>query len=215
MSRNSVREFPAPRHPSFGKPMWCKWCGEKIPIEIDGNRSTQRLWHPACVYQFELHTRLAVQKYFLIKRDSQRCAWQDCGAPPERWLRGYELHRTQGLGWLEDDYLATLWPRCDIPWREQTAEQKATGWHIEIERVCALEVDHRVPLWSVAHLDDDERRPYFGPGNLWLLCPLHHKAKTKAEAAQRANAKRSKIRDKAAQLAFEIECSTGKAICRK
>lgn len=48
------------------------------------------------------------------------------------------------------------------------------------------EVDHRAPLWSIAHLPDEERRWYFGPGNLWLLCPAHHKAKTADEAALRA-----------------------------
>jgi hypothetical protein len=52
------------------------------------------------------------------------------------------------------------------------------------------EVDHRVPLWKVADLPDDERRPYFGPGNLWLLCREHHKGKTKQEAADRAQLRR-------------------------
>lgn len=49
-----------------------------------------------------------------------------------------------------------------------------------------LEVDHRTPLWKVRHLPDDERRPYYGPKNLWRLCDPHHGAKTKAEAAERA-----------------------------
>lgn len=61
------------------------------------------------------------------------------------------------------------WPGCDARGRE---------------------VDHRVPLWKVAHLPPDQRRPYFGPANIWLLCQRHHKAKTKLEAAERAQARR-------------------------
>lgn len=56
-----------------------------------------------------------------------------------------------------------------------------------------LEVDHRVPLWAVADLPDDERRPYYGPRNLWLLCATHHKAKTREEAAQRAARRRRAV----------------------
>lgn len=53
-----------------------------------------------------------------------------------------------------------------------------------------LEVDHKIPLFSVRDLPDDERRKYYGPGNLWLLCKAHHKAKSAREAAQRAEAAR-------------------------
>lgn len=53
----------------------------------------------------------------------------------------------------------------------------------------ALEVDHRRPLWS---LTDDERDDldWWLLGNLQLLCPDCHKAKTKREAADRAALRR-------------------------
>ena len=51
-----------------------------------------------------------------------------------------------------------------------------------IERVSALEVDHVVPLWKVALMPRELRRPYFGPDFLQLLCDRCHKIKTKAEA---------------------------------
>jgi 5-methylcytosine-specific restriction endonuclease McrA len=99
--------------------------------------------------------------------DKRRRSWhEDCA-------KTYLLHSDQGVqlsflrkrdGWL------CAWPGCE-------------------QRGC--EVDHRVPLWSVAHLPDDERRPYFGPDNLWLLCREHHAAKTKREAADRAQLRRS------------------------
>lgn len=61
-----------------------------------------------------------------------------------------------------------------------------------------LEVDHRVPLWLVAHLPDDLRRPFYGPDNLWLLCSRHHTEKTAAEAAVRAAIKRGELTPPAA-----------------
>jgi hypothetical protein len=54
----------------------------------------------------------------------------------------------------------------------------------EVER--GLELDHRVPLWKVRDLPDHKRLPFYGPGNLWLLCAPHHTAKTSREAGERA-----------------------------
>lgn len=51
------------------------------------------------------------------------------------------------------------------------------------------EVDHVTPLWRVRHLAPAERRPYFGPTNLQLLCYRHHKEKTAREAGERAQEK--------------------------
>lgn len=49
-----------------------------------------------------------------------------------------------------------------------------------------VEVDHVTPLWRVRDLPPEERRPYFGPTNLQLLCTEHHKEKTGREAGERA-----------------------------
>lgn len=172
--------------------MWCKWCGDQIPVEIDGKRSTQRLWHPACADEYNLHTRYAEQYDFLVRRDGERCALCPEGTPlPMRWKHGEVIRITRESCWGWDrgtaDWAEVFWNRPDGSWRDYTDEERAVGEHMEIERVSALEVDHKTPLWSVADLPDDERRWYFGPGNLWLLCPTHHKAKTKREAAQRAH----------------------------
>jgi 5-methylcytosine-specific restriction endonuclease McrA len=101
-----------------------------------------------------------------------------------------------GVGYWPDREAAeqhrlTHWPRPQGRWADITREERATGEYQEIERVCALEVDHKVPLWSVAHLPPDERRPFFGPGNIWLLCPRCHKDKSRREAAERAAMKRA------------------------
>lgn len=113
--------------------MFCKWCDRAIPVLIDGKKSTQRMWHPDCAHEFNLHTRPDQQFMHLVRRDGRVC--QTCRQNPI-------------------DYI--------------------------------LEVDHRVPLWSVAHLPDEERRWYFGPGNLWLLCTRCHALKTRREAGERA-----------------------------
>ena len=55
------------------------------------------------------------------------------------------------------------------------------------DRLTPLEVEHRIPLWKVRHLPDDQRRWYYGLGNLWLLCRTCHKPKTRHEAAERAH----------------------------
>lgn len=76
-------------------------------------------------------------------------------------------------------------------------EFRREHWHRvvywEVERRTALELDHRYPLWAVQHLDPDRRRPFYGPRNLWLLCPTHHKAKTAREAAIRADLKAARL----------------------
>lgn len=54
-----------------------------------------------------------------------------------------------------------------------------------------LQVEHDVPLWKVADLPPDERRPYFGPDNLRLRgTECCHRAKSAREAAERAQMRR-------------------------
>jgi hypothetical protein len=55
-----------------------------------------------------------------------------------------------------------------------------------LSEVSALEVDHVVPLWKVALMPIELRRPFFGPEFLQLLCFDCHKIKTGEEAAERA-----------------------------
>jgi hypothetical protein len=168
----------------------CKWgCGRPV-------LKPALYWHKECFEAYALHTRLDHQYAFLVNRDGQRCAMKGCGAAPVKWQRGYVMTLTaDDLRFRRNEpdmiaWAAELWPRPPGRWADLTDEQRATGEHQGIERVCALEVDHRVPLWEAAHLPDDERRWYFGSENLWLLCPACHKAKTKREAADRAAQRR-------------------------
>lgn len=146
---------------------WCRWCGGEITL----GRVKQRSWHdgregePDCLLEYYLHSRRDHQFRHVEARDGRRC-W-DCGESPERWLRKGEVSMgVQG------------WPRGEPLPR-----------YSEVERVTALQVDHEVPLWAVAHLPDDERRPFFGPKNLRLRCDPCHKLKTAREAGERARAR--------------------------
>lgn len=194
-ARFGARYFPEPRGEHYGQLMWCKWCDRPIPEVIAGKRSTQRLWHPECKDQFFLHTRLEHQFAFLVGRDGERCAWPKCGCSPTKWRAGPVIRLTVEPGrpiyWgtpeEQAEWASRLWTRPQGRWADLTKEEWETGAQQDIDRVCALEVDHRVPLWAVAHLPDDARRAYFGPGNLWLLCPAHHRAKTAQEARLRAD----------------------------
>lgn len=180
--------MPAGKWPGAGT---CKWCRKPI-LNPNGTVNTRRYWHPACADDYNLHTRLDCQFAFLVDRDGKRCA--QCGESPERWLAGQVITVVQWGQWTDGgmpDYLAELWPRPSGTWADRTPEERATGDQTPIERTHDLQVDHRVPLWAVAHLPDDQRRVYYGPRNLWLLCTPCHKAKTADEAARRARLRRA------------------------
>lgn len=205
LQRDRIRKVPFPTWPNKGK-SWCVWCGERIYVDAgkkgSGSPNMRARWHKACVHDYNLHSRLETQFDHVARRDGLKCSWEGCGASPQRWHNlgestirhirevpsfkhlgplGSEEHQEAIRAWYHDNPL----PR-----------------YTEIERRTALELDHRVALWKVQDLPDDQRRPYFGPRNLWLLCPAHHKLKTKREAAERAAIKRKaahalSIRDRA------------------
>ncbi len=166
----TVRAFPAPKHPPQPHP-WCRWCGGAI---VHG-RAKQRSRHdgredePNCALAYALHTDRETQFAHVEARDGRKC--RDCGEAPEKWLRGAET---------------VIWGA----FTRHGAEYVDRTRYTPVERVTALELEHGVPLWSVAHLPDDERRPFFGPTNLRLLCPDCHKPKTAREAGQRGKVNR-------------------------
>lgn len=194
--RDRVRKVPFPDHPKRGVG-WCCWCGEEIIVEEGkkgaGQRSKRASWHPGCVHQYNLHSRLETQFRFVEKRDGLRCSWPGCGASPERW----HSDRIDCVDWNSPARPPTPWSpnrkrTGRAYWRAVEEWRRGEGMPLvywQIERRTALELDHRVPLWSVVDLPDEERRFYFGPGNLWLLCAHHHRAKTRDEAKQRARVK--------------------------
>ena len=134
-------------------------------LHVEGGKAGQpnrrRAWHPECIGIYKLHAWPEVKLAFVRKRDGAKCF--QCGAKPNKWLRA----------------------------RRESTDRTTRGRYVRVKRVTALELDHTVPLWSINHLPPDQRRPFHGPDNLRLLCASCHLAKTIAEAALRADRKRS------------------------
>lgn len=142
----------------------CRWCGEAILHETGpkaGKPNRRRAWHPSCVEAYRLAAWRKRQIKFVRKRDGACCA--ACGDAPKKWLAS----------------------------RRNSIDRETRARYVRVRRACALELDHTVPLWSIAHLPPDEQRAYYGPENLKLLCPACHRAKTAREAAERAERKRA------------------------
>lgn len=140
----------------------CRWCGEPILHERGPKAGTPMLprsWHPECVTTYKLHAWPAVQTAFVRKRDGDRCAV--CGDSAQKWNRGRTMY----------------------VWAPKPEDRTSV---CEIDRVSALELDHRTPLWSIQDRPTTERVWFYGPENLQLLCPLHHAEKTRREAGERA-----------------------------
>lgn len=189
-AKTAHRRVPMPEV----EPGHCRWCARPI-IATKGKHIGQpdprRSWCRGCFREFNLHSYHFAQSCFLRERDGDHCA--ECGEnPPPRWfpVEGGAVHCLDwSHGTNDADFLRELWKREDAPyWR-------GLGMYCPVTMRAMLQVDHVVPLWKVALLDDPSvdiwaRRRWFGPDNLQLLCPIHHKAKSKAEAAERAALKR-------------------------
>lgn len=184
----AIRSVPLPE--GWKKAGTCRWCLEPIVAK----RAKQMHWHPACKTEWLLHSDLDTQFRFLVDRDGGHCG--ECKETAQRWGHSsfpIRINSNEGWGYGRDfrEHRHEYWPRPEGRWIDLSDEERATGDHTLVYRVHALQVDHRVPLWSVAHLPPDARRPYFGPRNLWLLCKGCHAAKTRTEAARRARLRKA------------------------
>jgi hypothetical protein len=179
------RAFPRPSGGMRGRRGHCAWCGDGITTL----NASRRGWHdgrdgePDCLLTFFLHTRPAQQYAHVAARDGEVC-W-DCKGAPLKVVRGQEV-------WTYGDYER---PQDWRDWHGDLGPKGAVigqlvGRYCQVEIKIGLEIEHEMPLWLVAHLPDEERRPYFGPGNLRLRCTRCHKAKTKREAGERAKGNR-------------------------
>jgi len=75
------RKVPIP-YPNVGRG-YCKWCGREI-LELNGQRSKRRLWHPDCVAEYDKlvrpHRWVRARDLKTIPGTNQKaiyCAW--CG----------------------------------------------------------------------------------------------------------------------------------------
>lgn len=167
-----VRVFPMPvfaDHPQN----WCRWCG----LEIVHGRANQRSWHDgrldesSCTIQRDLHIHRDTQFAHVANRDGKKCF--DCEGAPERWIK--------------DHWLTYVWMDRE---KENWPPGEPAPHYIGIRRTTALELEHTVPLWKVAHLPPESRRKFFHVENLRLRCQDCHSAKTAKEAGDRAHTER-------------------------
>lgn len=192
----SIRRVPFPEWPpEQSGPGRCRWCGEIVRHRSgkrEGLINTRAHWHRECLEDFYLHSRLEQQFGYVERRDGLKCAWPGCGAEPAKWHNLGECveMRTDRPSFLWAGPVGSdAWLAASHAWSRENPNNRYTM----VERRTALELDHRYPLWAVQHLDPDRRRPFYGPRNLWLLCPEHHKAKTAREAALRADLKAGRL----------------------
>ena len=168
----SRRQFPG--YP-FPKAPWgtCVWCGDKI-FKPDGAPDLRRRWHKgrgdeaACLHDFYLHTRREDQLDHLVERDGPGC--RRCGKIVGGW--------TRPLGDAELGLSPDALRARSVVWRDRLHPRVYVGNFNWANWRSGLEVDHEIALYLVSDLEDDLRRPFFGPGNLQALCSDCHERKT-------------------------------------
>jgi len=159
-----------PLFDSVKQPGYCRWCAR--PIWLDGHRrqvNRRRSWHPRCLGEYFLLTRPDVQREAVLERDQGRC--YICGnVAPTIYRCPYGKNPVLAIdGDERREYVEIVW---------------TLDWQVE----------HKVPLWKVAHLPDAERIKYFLLDNLGTACtrPCHER-KTAEENAERAKLERVRI----------------------
>lgn len=153
----------------------CRWCGEPIAprLKKDGApHAVQAAFHGRgegdCGAEYR--ACFGAQNFYsaIAKRDGAKC--RACGVQPWSWwpCRGDKRH--------PEVVYQSGWP-----------DSRAVPYTPVEYRIVGLEVDHVVPLWKVATLDQPKRRFYFLPENMQILCTPCHARKTAGEAAERAH----------------------------
>lgn len=158
--------------PGFGSKNqkgWCRWCSKEIWKDFPTRKLANRTWHDTCLGEYFILTRPSAMRDAVRDRDKGRCC--DCGeVAGVKAMKGVE-----GI-WIDDRKWGSR-RYTEVIWVEQ--------W----------QVDHEVPLWSVAHLPDAERVKFFTIWNARTRCTDCHKKKTAREAAQRAKIGRIRSTD--------------------
>jgi 5-methylcytosine-specific restriction endonuclease McrA len=157
----------------------CRWCGK--PVDPATGRF---LWHDDCHAEFYIIMFPDSARRAVEQRDHGVCF--DCG---EDWSERYVL-RPSGITFTMSGDLGMDWDDPGV--REQYHADRRLGFwsYSELVWVSLWHVDHKVPLWKVAHLPALKRLVFFMLGNMVTRCHRCHAIKTKEEAAERAHFKR-------------------------
>lgn len=161
-------------NPAYKRPTWSGACSEprgEVPQAM-----REALWaanRAEKARKDDLRAHRTVPMFHEGKGDGW-CRW--CGTPVPKPRRTW--HKDCLRHYLQHSDMQAQY--------NHLAKTRGRGCAVEGCASDGAEVDHVVALWKVRALPDRERRPYYGPANLQLLCHRHHKQKSATEAAYRA-----------------------------
>lgn len=177
----------------------CRWCG--LPVEErTAHHGMLKFWHDACEAIFHIIIRPDSARRAVFARDKGICF--DCG---EDWSQMSVFRPAYPVGkhWILPDMDPEHYSPGRTPgsWCQLSHEYEERGIlanrrnairypYVELQVISLWHVDHKIPLWKVAHLPPAKRIIYFMLENLITRCERCHHFKTKAEAAERAKYKR-------------------------
>lgn len=157
----------------------CRWCAKATD---DGSTM-----HEACEIERAIvmgHRPITLRELRL--RDGCYCGC-GCGTvlfkPKTHTHRGFTINRS--------DPEMVSWAKSFAPERPAgTVSYGLVLTPVKWVEAVKVQIEHRTPLWQVAHLPDEERIEYFKLPNLWLWTVDCHKRKTAGEATDRAKQNR-------------------------
>jgi hypothetical protein len=156
----------------------CRWCGEPTD-ELTPTTKKPRKWHASCEAVVRMLSRTDVLRWQVEQRDHGICA--ECG---EDWSERYKIRpefpKTVDDGQVHhfiENFPSSIWGDFRVMWNPVIYVSR---WHVE----------HKVPLWKVAHLPAAQRIKYFLLDAVKTVCDECHAHKTRKESAERAKIKR-------------------------
>lgn len=164
----------------------CDWCGlpqeERTPV-----RKQLKLRHSVCDTELNIVQNPAAARAALWVRDSGVCA--GCGGDfafahhyvPER----KRPDGTAGTSFAFNNDRTGHWFADDSAVLGRGANAVLGVLFTPVRSISMWHVDHKVPLWKVAHMPAIERVAFFKLPNLQTLCDQCHERKSAKETAER------------------------------
>ncbi|MBI1213596.1 MAG: hypothetical protein GC190_19230 [Alphaproteobacteria bacterium] len=156
----------------------CDWCG-KPRSDRTPKRNALRKRHYACEDEITIICRPDVARRYVFDRDHGICF--DCG---EDWSQRYRFRKGADCVHAFDDAEIC----ADGYASEEARELRRAGFYrsTEVLWISLWHVDHKTPLWKVAHMPPAKRINYFKLANMVTRCEPCHQRKSAKEAAERA-----------------------------
>lgn len=177
----------------------CRWCGK--PTDDRDSRGKLRWWHPECEVIVQMLARAEVLRRHVFNRDLGICA--KCGedySERARFVPTYVVSKREMELWTDEarsnpSEHVSPGPRPDqfvrLSW-----ENEGEWWggkrdrvrypYVALTAISMWQVEHRTPLWKVAHMPAVQRIAYFMLDAVETWCEVCHKFKTAKESADRA-----------------------------